>query len=162
MGPIYNRIHLGNRNSPELPPRNHFIIKVCVRDPKIDQQRSPCPTVDLGIQNLILGSRVHPQAWTTKDAHWKTMQNPGLGIPNGAIECKLWMSKKHFGGYHRNLSICFRKENLILNRESCFQEGKSCFQEGTSCFQEGNSCFQAGKSCFQHGQSCFQEWDIPF
>ena len=53
-------------------------------------KRSPGQNVDPGSNHPILGSKNVPGHEKTKDAGWKTMQNPGLGIPNGAIWCKLW------------------------------------------------------------------------
>ena len=35
MGPMYNRIHLGRRDSLVSPPRNHFLAKYVFRVPKI-------------------------------------------------------------------------------------------------------------------------------
>ena len=63
------------------------------------------------------------------------MQNPALGIANGAIWCKL-KPKTILEGTFKILAYASRREILFS------QEGKSFFHKGKSCFQEGKYCFQ--------------------
>ena len=91
MGPIYNRIHLGLEISPELPWQNVSVTNSLFWGPFFLPQKGPRARMSILDPKIrSWAQKSFPGHEKTKDARWKTMQNPGLGIPNGANKCKLW------------------------------------------------------------------------
>ena len=87
MAPRDHRIHLGRTDSLKAPPQNHSSTKQLFSGPFFAPKISPGQNVDPGIQNPIL--EVQNPILGAKICR-KTMQNPALGIANGAIWWKLW------------------------------------------------------------------------
>ena len=104
------------------------------------------------------------------------MQNPGLGIPNGAIWCKLW-PKTILEGTCKNLGISqganpvFKQGNPVSKKgnpafkkgDPAFKKGTPAFKKGTPAFKKGNPVFKKGNpatrnSRFQEGKSCNKEF----
>ena len=118
------------------------------------QKRSPGQNVDPRSTNLILGSKICPQARTNKRCALKNHAEPKPRNSKRSHIVQV-MAKNHFGGY-------LSKSGYVLGGKSCSQTRKSCFQEGNSCVQEGESCFQEGESLIQEGKSCFQKGEFLF
>ena len=77
---------------------NHFLHKTIFCGSHFRSKKVPGPAGTLRCPNLGSGvPKIVPGVENTKVACRKTMQNPTVGIPNGAICCKLW-PKTIFGG----------------------------------------------------------------
>ena len=113
MNPMDRRIHLGLGNSPELPWRNDSVAKSLFSGHIFESQNVPEPTCRPWVQKIwSWAQKSAPGHEHTKDARWKTTQNPVFGIANGAILCKLW-PKTILKGHLKILVFASRRKTLF-------------------------------------------------
>ena len=92
--PGYHTIHSG-RGKPHNPHfRNHSLATPCFSNPHFCLQNLPGPAraqfPNPGSNCWFRVQKWVPGTKKRKNAHRKTMQNPGMGFENGGIWCKLW------------------------------------------------------------------------
>ena len=155
MGPIYNRIHLGlgiprNCYHKMIPSQIHFF-----RDAFLTPKRSRAKMLTLGPKIQSRAQKSAPGHEKTKDAGWTTMQNPVLGIPNGAICCKLW-PKTILKGHSQIWAYATRREILFSRRETLLSIREVLSSIWEHRFQERNPAFKKGSPRFEKGNPQFK------
>ena len=114
-----------------IPSQIHFF-----RDPFLTPKRFPGQNVDLRSTNLILGSKIRPQAWTHKRCALKNHAESSIWNCKRSHIAQV-MVKKHVEGSLQNLGICVKKGNPVFKKGNPASKGQgwpSGDLRGTCCF----------------------------